>query len=688
MEKLLVTGGCGFIGSNFVRNFLKKNPEIKIVNLDKLTYCGRKENLSDIEADKELAKRYEFIKGDICNQKIVKKAMKGCKAIVHFAAETHVDRSINDPMQFLKTDVIGTATLLEEARKQNIEKFVHISCYDEKTRALTTAGLKRFDELKKGDIVFSLNQKTQQIETKPIEKIIIQNYKGKMIHFKNKRADILVTPNHRMFILNTKKRLLVEDAEKVRSRGYFYMPNGIWKGINTDFYDFNSNKKVKTKDVLYLLGIFIGDGFTAYQEKEMHTKSGLDRSDFLKDARCKDTGRFITINKKSDYKSICHSYRIFFDIPEKDKCRKKVEKTLKRLGINYCRHSGKSGTHLYFSSKEWMAFFDQCGQGAHNKQIPRWALEYSPKYLKYLFNGLMDSDGHAQKIFHTVSKKLVYGMVELCTKLDLRMSVLHKYHESKIGKRKISGKIYCLSVAKSLKSISREKSMAVNYSGKIWCLRVKDNKNFLIERNGKFDFCGNTDEVYGHILEGSFTEESVLNPRNPYSASKCGADRLVHSYFSTYDVPIIIIRPSNNFGPYQYPEKVIPLFVTNLMNGKKVPLYGDGKNVRDWLFVLDNCEAIGLCLKKGKIGEVYNVAGGNELSNIELTKLILKEFGKGEEMINFVQDRLGHDRRYSMKADKIKKELCWKPQHKFENALHETIEWYKNNEKWWKPLIK
>ncbi|PIU21172.1 MAG: hypothetical protein COT15_03750 [Candidatus Diapherotrites archaeon CG08_land_8_20_14_0_20_34_12] len=230
--------------------------------------------------------------------------------------------------------------------------------------------------------------------------------------------------------------------------------------------------------------------------------------------------------------------------------------------------------------------------------------------------------------------------------------------------------------------------MAVNYSGKIWCLRVKDNKNFLIERNGKFDFCGNTDEVYGHILEGSFTEESVLNPRNPYSASKCGADRLVHSYFSTYDVPIIIIRPSNNFGPYQYPEKVIPLFVTNLMNGKKVPLYGDGKNVRDWLFVLDNCEAIGLCLKKGKIGEVYNVAGGNELSNIELTKLILKEFGKGEEMINFVQDRLGHDRRYSMKADKIKKELCWKPQHKFENALHETIEWYKNNEKWWKPLIK
>ncbi|MEK6973437.1 MAG: dTDP-glucose 4,6-dehydratase [archaeon] len=323
MDKILVTGGCGFIGSNFVRNYLKKNPEGEIVNLDKLTYCGRKENLADIAADKEIGKRYKFVKGDICNQRIVSRAMKDCDAVVHFAAETHVDRSIKDPMHFLQTDVIGTATLLEEARKHKLKKFVHIS----------------------------------------------------------------------------------------------------------------------------------------------------------------------------------------------------------------------------------------------------------------------------------------------------------------------------------------------------------------------------TDEVYGHILEGSFTEESVLNPRNPYSASKAGADRLVCSYFNTYAVPALIVRPSNNFGPYQYPEKILPLFITNLMRNKKVPLYGDGKNVRDWLFVLDNCEAIELCLKKGKIGEVYNVAGGNELSNIELTKLILEEFGHGEEMIQFVQDRLGHDKRYSMSSEKIRNELGWKPIYEFKKALRNTVEWYKNNEKWWKTLI-
>jgi len=197
-----------------------------------------------------------------------------------------------------------------------------------------------------------------------------------------------------------------------------------------------------------------------------------------------------------------------------------------------------------------------------------------------------------------------------------------------------------------------------------------------------------SDEVYGQILEGSFTETSPLMPRNPYSASKTGADRLAYSYFSTYGLKVIITRSSNNFGPYQYPEKVIPLFVTNLLTGKKVPVYGAGKQIRDWLYVEDNCEGIKACMEKGRSGEVYNIGGGNELQNIELTKNILKELNLNEDRIEYVEDRKGHDFRYSLNCDKIKTELNWKPRNEFKNALKKTINWYQENEGWWKPLIK
>ena len=196
-----------------------------------------------------------------------------------------------------------------------------------------------------------------------------------------------------------------------------------------------------------------------------------------------------------------------------------------------------------------------------------------------------------------------------------------------------------------------------------------------------------TDEVYGSIEKGSFTEESILHPRNPYSASKAGADLLAFSFYSTYKLPILITRSSNNFGPYQYPEKVIPLFITNALEDEKLPVYADGMNVRDWLYVLDNCEAIDLVLHKGKIGEIYNVSGGCEVTNIDLTRKILKYMGKSEDLIQFVEDRPGHDKRYSLDSSKIKA-LGWKARYDFESALKTTINWYKENRQWWKPLKK
>lgn len=191
-----------------------------------------------------------------------------------------------------------------------------------------------------------------------------------------------------------------------------------------------------------------------------------------------------------------------------------------------------------------------------------------------------------------------------------------------------------------------------------------------------------TDEVYGSTEKGTFREIDRLEPSSPYSSSKAAADLLALSYFTTYKLPVAITRSSNNFGPYQNREKLIPLFITNALQDKQLPLYGDGLNVRDWLFVEDNCEAIETVLEKGKAGEIYNIGSGNEKTNIEITKLILKLLSKPESLIKYVADRLGHDRRYSLDTAKIRA-LGWKPKHSFDEAMKLTVEWYKDNEKWW-----
>lgn len=316
--KILITGGAGFIGSNFIRYILKKYPDYKIVNLDKLTYAGNLNNLKGVEKNPN----YSFVKGDVCNKKIVEKLVKDCDYIVHFAAETHVDRSIIDAGSFVKTDVFGTYRLLEAARKFNIKRFIFIS----------------------------------------------------------------------------------------------------------------------------------------------------------------------------------------------------------------------------------------------------------------------------------------------------------------------------------------------------------------------------TDEVYGSIKRGSFKENDRLSPRNPYSASKAGADLLAQSYFVTHNLPVIITRSSNNFGPYQHPEKLISLFTINALKNKPLPLYGDGKNIRDWLYVMDNCEAIDLILHKGETGEIYNIGGDNERMNIEITRMVLKFLNKPESLIKFTKDRKGHDRRYALDSNKIKK-IGWKPKSNFEEKIKQTVEWYRDTRWWWEKLV-
>ena len=197
-----------------------------------------------------------------------------------------------------------------------------------------------------------------------------------------------------------------------------------------------------------------------------------------------------------------------------------------------------------------------------------------------------------------------------------------------------------------------------------------------------------TDEVYGTLgKEGMFTETTPLAPNSPYSASKTSADLVVRAYYETFGMPINITRCSNNYGPYQFPEKLIPLMINNCLNDKQLPVYGDGMQIRDWLHVKDHCTGIDTVLHKGQIGEVYNIGGNNEKANIEIVKLILKELNKSEELIKYVKDRPGHDRRYAIDNSKITRELGWKPSYTFEQGIKETIEWYLEHTEWFERVV-
>ena len=197
-----------------------------------------------------------------------------------------------------------------------------------------------------------------------------------------------------------------------------------------------------------------------------------------------------------------------------------------------------------------------------------------------------------------------------------------------------------------------------------------------------------TDEVYGSLgAAGKFIETTPLHPNSPYSASKASSDLLALAYFHTFHTPVIVTRCSNNYGPFQFPEKLIPLMIANALNDKPLPVYGDGLNVRDWLYVEDHCSALDTVLHKGKEGEVYNIGGNNEKKNIEIVKLILQELEKPESLITFVQDRLGHDRRYAIDASKVKNELGWEPTHTFEIGIRETIHWYLSHKEWWQRIL-
>ncbi|KKN70807.1 hypothetical protein LCGC14_0426990 [marine sediment metagenome] len=612
--------------------------------------------------------------------------------VVH---NSHVDDSIASANPFIMSNVLGTQVIADACVKHKVERLIYISCYDSMTRAVTRGGLKYWHELNVGDSVLSINPSTGNVEEKKINKIIVQDYNGKMMRFKSERSDFCVTPNHRCIYTDhaTKQdsKLYWSSAEGLFNSKNKYLPTGKLCSSTNQNSTINVNGvgEVDASALFYICGVFIADGFNAYQEKKIPNKTGLDRHDFLTKCRDSKTGKFIKTGKVGDNETTtCHSYRIFFDVPQNDKARDRLESCLKLVGIKFYSHKNKSGEHIYFSSKEWMGFFKQFGYLAKNKQIPERVFNYNYNLLLSLWEGIHDGDGHGNNIsgrtvnITTVSDMLAGQLCYLGACIGFTSKIKKKHSISFLDGRKIEGDsnvVYFSQVRRPKIS----KPTEIDYSGKIWCLSVEDNKNFLTERNGYITYSGNTDEVYGQLGKDDdpWTENGRLSPRNPYSASKAAGELIVKATSQTHGLKYNITRSCNNYGPRQSAKNLVPKIIRNILHKKPVPIYGTGNQLREWIHVADNCFAVLKILESALPNETYNISAGHEISNLEMFHNICNIMGVGQEghdLLTFVEDRKGHDFRYSVDYSKIKS-IGWEPKFRFKKGLNQCINWYLRN---------
>jgi dTDP-glucose 4,6-dehydratase len=653
--RLLVTGGAGFIGSNFILYWLKKYPTDKIVNLDKLTYAGNLENLKSIEKNPN----YEFVRGDICNPQLVNSLTEKTDVIVHFAAE-----SIAENVYIPIYSTTGTKILyFKELWKQQSENNKPI-------------------KTEKGEVIFLRGKQTRALsylnggQWMPIKAITRHQYKGKIIKLTQKWGIIQATPNHSIYSSSLELTSPAKNPELL-----------VIRNINS------IHKKLKRADkrLLKILAAYITEGNATFN---------------------KANGGYIV------------------EIGQKNKeWLEDIGKTVKELfGYNYYISKGKKGKsifyHLQVSNKKFFEYLiDSCGKYCDKKYFPNWIFDIKPELKEYFWKKLLEGDGTKDGRYTSTSYKLINQLSLLLT-LQRKDFVCFerdntKYKKSWEIKTDLQGSHY---------GLNKKKKTEIDYEGWVYDLEIEKTHNFVcgignvvchnthVDRSiidpapfiktniegtyvlleaalknkvKKFHHIS-TDEVFGALEIGTtekFNEKTNYNPHSPYSASKASSDHLVNAYHITYNLPITISNCSNNFGPYQFPEKLIPLAITNVIEEKKVPIYGDGLYVRDWLYVEDHCRAIDLILQKGKIGKTYLIGGLTEdISNIEIVKKILKIMNKDESVIEFVKDRPGHDRRYAIDWSTINKELGWSPKNNFDEYLRLTIDWYKNNQDWWKKI--
>ena len=829
MRNILVTGGAGFIGSNFVRYMLEKHPDYRVVVYDKLTYAGNLDNLREVEDDP----RYAFVRGDICDAETVERVMREHQidAIVNFAAESHVDRSILEPGSFILTDVYGAYVLLEAARKFGVERMVQVSSVTGDTPILVRdeptgeIRLRLIEELDGEDVTrYSVLTMTDDYQVK-FQRIgrFIKHRAEELYEIKfNGGGRIKVTASHSVFVFDGDK-IIAKPSCELREGDLLitFVGDVLAKAKKPHVFDLKEILKdysaqqvkmgVKRREAI-LRSLCMGPK----RFKELREVVGRSPADLLRSLKAggyieKSNGQYsitqlgirslltgmqdikwdLTKRKlhiKRDTlevspllmeifglylaeghcshteKELSENLRtVVFTVSGEEELAKLRRCAKEIFNIHACVKERSSSYQLQYSSYWVHALFSQFGATAETKRLPGWIWTQPKELIEAFFRGYegdaaVKADGRR---YHTsVNRSLIESLLWLA-----RLNDINALFSSRITKQ-VKGKVpphitvtrerefYDLQI--TAESVRRGESRrwrtpmarcipteaVTNIMGYHQHKKVSVGRKRLVSKERAAEFCAtfddsvvpkklwqlikssigvakiksirklqgdftvydvsvpgnerffggnvpvllhNTDEVYGSIEKGSFKEIDPLSPSSPYSASKAGGDLIARAYYKTFGVPAIITRGSNTFGPFQYPEKVIPLFITNAIDDLPLPLYGDGLNVRDWIYVLDHCEAIDIVLHKGTPGEIYNIGAGNELPNIELTKLILKLLGKSESLIQYVKDRPGHDRRYSLNCSKIKA-LGWRCRYNFEEALERTVKWYVENEWWWRKI--
>ena len=643
-QKILITGGAGFIGSEFVRQCVKKG--YAVVVMDKLSYAG------DLIRLKEVKGKYKFYKADICNRKKTEEIFKKEKPdiAVNFAAES-ITEDTYIPIQSVPKIGTRMVTFMELWQQQSKNN--------------------KPQKSEKGEIIFLRSKQTKALsflnggQWMPIKAISRHWYKGKVVKLIQKWGIIKTTPNHSIYSSNLALATPLENPELL-----------VVRKIN----EHKKKYKEVNKKLLKFLAAYITEGNTTFN---------------------KANGSYITEINQNDKEWI-------EDVGEAGK---------QLFGTNYRIIKGIGSFHIQLANKKLFNYLRKnCGHYSDKKFFPNWIFDLNPELREYFWEKLLEGDGTKDGRYTTASYKLANQLSLLLSLLRKEYRVFEHNRKNKDYKRswefktKLDGQHY---------GLNQKKKVELNYEGWVYDLEIEKTHNFVcgignvvchnthVDRsiNNALPFIKtniegtlslldvskrynikrfihiSTDEVYGEIKKGKFSEKSPLLPNSPYAASKASADLIVKAYIHTYNFPAIIVRPCNNYGPWQYPEKLIPLTIFKALRDEKIPVYGDGKNVREWLYVHDCCRAVFLALREGKIGEIYNIGSGQERKNIEVVRRILRILGKHRSLIEFVKDRAGHDYRYSLDSSKIKR-LGWKLEADIDKYLENTVNWYKKHTEW------
>ena len=666
--KLLITGGLGFVGSNLIKHLVALgNYELNVVER---YVTGRYANLGrSVET--------HFV--DLRDSNSVKTVLKHVQpdVVIHMAAISPVSYSYEHPQEVIENNLMGTINLAEGCREMipSFKHFIYAGCYDESTEVYVLGrGFVHYSQLKIGDEVLSINLLTEEIEAKQVQDIVIKDYSGPMYHFAGRRLDLLVTPNHNMLIRGTgvKRNLFFESAEIAARRSLATIPNGHWNGT--------IKQAEYSPTLFYLVGLYIGDGYCDIHTKTVTTKSSLSHDEYITQNR-DASGRFTALQTLDPRIIHSQSARNFLCMPQEDKARARAESALQELNLVYHQHA----EGLYITSEYLYSLFDQCGHGANCKSIPAWMLEYPSQHLEMLLQGILDSDGDGEKSFTTVSRGLVDSATELIVKLGRCVTVLtrDRTHETKtIEGRSVQGGIsYDVYISNTERNFIRNNISLERYTGKIWCPVVKDNHNFLVRRNNRIAFCGNTTEEYGVTQDRPAKESSRCIPNSPYSVSKFAGTKYLEFMNKAYDFPTTVMRCTNTYGrtndTHFFIEKIVTQMIAN-PNGEV--LMGDDEAIREFMFVDDHVNAYlsVLAQREKSTGQIFNFSTGKPLSLNEVIKITAKltDF-KGEFVKHSMPKRPLDIFDHSLNSDKAKEILGWSAKVSLEDGLKKTIAYWK-----------